>query len=442
MALRLGGGFEQLEERSLLAANVTATLIGDTLVITGDASNNTIDVHGVGLDGSVEVSVFGSGQMLCVNGGISEDATDGAFTGVRHISIWSNGGDDSITVSDIHIAGNLTANGGSGTDAIELNAAHFDTYVGGAVVLNGGGGTDDRIDVTLQAKSSNDLTIGAGLALSNWGGDGEIRIDADGYGTIAIGGGVLMNEYSGFGDYGIAEIRSGYGNVAIAKSVVMNGGLGNDHLAILGDYGLAYGGTKTGVSISGGVLMSGGWGDDELAISAYGFYGKVAHVENNIRIAGNVQMLGGIGDDDLRVSGVMANVSVLGGLTQVGGFGDDVIENTSAGQDRHITIGGCLIAAGGCGDDWINDYGVTIQSRAVVLAGTGDDVVEFANNHVSRDVWLAGEVGNDKFSVVDNQIQGNLIVLGGVGWNTAHLDGNDVGGVTYEIQIGAGLKFW
>ena len=435
MARSFGQGFEQLEERSLLAASVTATLIGDTLVITGDASDNSIDVHGVGLDGSVEVSVAGAGQTLKVNGGTAADETDGTFAGVRHISIWSNGGNDEITVSDIHIGGNLTANGGWGTDAIELKAVHFDTYIGGAVVLNGGGGTDDRIEIALQAKSSSDLTVGAGMALSTWGGAGEMLIEADGYGTIAIGGGVLMNEFSGLGDYGSAEIRSGYGNVAISKSVVLNGGLGSDQLRMIADYGLAYGGDKTGISIGGCVLMSGGWGDDELSVAAYGFYGKVAHVEDNISIAGNVQMLGGIGNDVMQVSGVMANVSIHGTLNQLGGIGADAIENSSAGHERHVLIGGWLHAEGGWGDDWIDTYGLVVQSGAVILGGPGNDDIGFESNQMHGDVLLIGGAGNDNFHIRDNVIGGDLVICGGIGVNFVHLNGNQVSGDTYEIHV-------
>ena len=115
MTEQFGNGFEGLEDRTLLAANVTAVLSGGTLTITGATLgafvNDNIDVSGDGMTGHVTVnanlnSLAGNGTVVAA--GIRN------FVGVTNIVVNTGAGNDDLNVSNINILGNLTANLGAG----------------------------------------------------------------------------------------------------------------------------------------------------------------------------------------------------------------------------------------------------------------------------------------------------------------------------------------
>jgi len=452
MAQVIGQGFESLEERTLLAVNVTATLVGDTLIIDGDATNNSIDVYGDGTDGDVTVNT--NGQGLFVAGGSLDESNQGSFTGVKNIVIRGNVGDDSIHVADINIDGSLSVQGGLGTDYISLHTHQFDTYIGGSVVLNGGLSLNDSIDVQTLGYGE-DLTIGGGLAMVNHGGYGRLLLDAA-YGNISIGGGVLMNTFSLLGSYGSAEIRSDYGNLTVGGSVWMNGGAGDDLLGIFAGYGAtAYGTSKTGVTINGGVVMNGGWGDDQLLIAAYGYgvfgYGYGApspapaygftQIQNNMSIGGDVQMVAGVGNDLVSVRAIGADVAIHGSLNQFGGFGDDTLLTGSSSYGT-VSVGGNALADGGDGNDHISAYGMVVSGGAMVLGGSGDDGIDLDSNTVNNGVWIFGQLGNDTVCAENNTVNnGGVFAAGGLGFDQIYAANNEINGPVFEVGFEQVLEF-
>lgn len=442
MTQQFGQGFEGLEERTLLAANVTATLVGDTLIVEGDVTANDINVFGDGTNGQVTVNV--SGQELAVSGGTLEEFDQGSFTGVANVVVRGNEGDDDIHVADININGNLTVQGGIGEDYIALHTHDFDTFIGGGVILNGGISLNDDIEVEALGYGS-DLTIGGGLAMLNNGGAyGDLFLSAE-YGNISIGGGVFMNTFSQLGSEGSAEMRADYGNLSIGGGVVMNGGVGDDFLGIFAGYGATANATsKTGVSIEGNIIMNGGWGNDELYITAYG-YGFAASgaapaqpvglgVSNNIEISGSVYMLGGVGNDELSVGGQGADVSIGGSLNQFGGFGDDSLD-AFAYNYGVVSIAGNVLADGGAGNDWIGAYGTVVGGGAIITAGLGNDDIDLDANTVNGDVWVFGGFGNDTVCVENNVIGGSAGLFGGFGFDRAYVGNNEVNGFFIPLSI-------
>ena len=87
MTQQFGHGFESLEERTLLAANVTAVLSNGTLTITGTSDADDIYVFGDGDAGYVEVTANGSA-----------DGAYGTFNGVKNIVVNTLGGDDDVNI--------------------------------------------------------------------------------------------------------------------------------------------------------------------------------------------------------------------------------------------------------------------------------------------------------------------------------------------------------
>ena len=139
MTQQFGQGFENLEERTLLAANVTAVLLNGTLTITGSTTvtADNIDIYGDGVTGNVVVDV-NSMTGLTVTGG-TDLGSEGTFVGVKNIVVNAGAGADNIDIWDIKVIGNVTANGGTGVDDISVSASYRDTYIGGNLTLNGGG---------------------------------------------------------------------------------------------------------------------------------------------------------------------------------------------------------------------------------------------------------------------------------------------------------------
>jgi hypothetical protein len=452
MTQQFGQGFESLEERTLLAANVAATLVGDTLYVTGDNTSNNVAIFGDGVDGHVTVN--SNGQDLLVFGGNQVESNEADFTGVTNIVVLGNAGEDNIHVADIVIDGNLTVRGGLDTDFISLHSHTLDTYIGGNVLLNGGASANDAIEVETFGYG-DDITIGGNLGMVNFGGYGGLLVAAE-YGNINVGGSVLMNTFSGLGGYGSAEIRSDYGNVNIGGSVWMNGGAGDDFLGIFAGYGApAYGNIKTGINIGGSVTMFGGWGDDDIQIGAYGYgyfqYGSAAYgyggygfveIKNNIQVGGNVDMVGGVGFDYISVAGNGADVDIGASLRQFGGFGDDTLLAYSSGYGT-VNIAANVLGDGGDGNDFIGAYGIVVGGGALVIGGNGDDGVDLDYNVINNGAWISTNLGDDIICAEGNFVGGpGVVVDGGVGgFDQAFIGGNQVLGFEVVANIEKFLDF-
>lgn len=128
---------EMLESKLPLAGNVTAVLAGDTLVLTGDAASNAIQISGI--NGLVRVI----GQGTRING-----QTLAQFNGVTNINILETGGNDAVTLSSLSLAGTVFA---------RLDFATVGNDVFTAINVNLGGSLDlgtDPIDALFDVVSS------------------------------------------------------------------------------------------------------------------------------------------------------------------------------------------------------------------------------------------------------------------------------------------------
>jgi hypothetical protein len=127
--------FERLEDRLLLAGNVNAVLNGSTLVITGDADNNSFDVSGSG--GNITITGLAS---TTINGGASDD-----FSGVQDVEIRTGAGNDSLGMAaneHTEILGDLTIITGQGNDGASVGNLLNGVTVHGRTVINTGAGNE------------------------------------------------------------------------------------------------------------------------------------------------------------------------------------------------------------------------------------------------------------------------------------------------------------
>ena len=138
---------ECLEDRQLLAGNVTAILrvdgLGSNLYIDGDSNANRITVESIGA-GKVQVRGFSdaAGLPTSVNGGANALRI---FSGVANgIFIHMNGGNDLVRVTNLGIGGDLLVDLGVGNDEAVLGRdqvggdARFANTASGPLFINNG----------------------------------------------------------------------------------------------------------------------------------------------------------------------------------------------------------------------------------------------------------------------------------------------------------------
>ena len=155
---------EGLEERTLMAGDVTAYISGSTLHIQGDDANNNIEIFRQS-NGSVRIEntestpttsysssggyysgYYSGGSRLFNNyytliDGAHSETISGSF---NYIKIAMKGGNDSVTIRDINVPWDLDVNMGSGGDKLTIKNVN----AGDDMWLStGGGGTSSYRDV-------------------------------------------------------------------------------------------------------------------------------------------------------------------------------------------------------------------------------------------------------------------------------------------------------
>ncbi len=209
---------EGLENRTMLAGNVTAFVDDGDLIVRGNAANNGVAIHQTGA-GEYVVSGFALNGATKVNGGSNPVVLSGV-TGDVIVDLQA--GDDVLVVGNNASARQALANQLSDGDAGTLPASPEDADDG--VHANKTGITGDLI---IQAGDGND---GVGL---NVDVDGATRVD------LGIGSDELIARNSNFD--GDVTLDAGAGNdiVTLANIRAMNGifanlGGGNDRLNATG----------------------------------------------------------------------------------------------------------------------------------------------------------------------------------------------------------------
>jgi hypothetical protein len=128
--------FESLEDRQMLAGDVTAKISGGNLVIKGDSLANGITIAAGSTAGTVVVTgVTAGGSATTVNSGTTAVTLSG-FTGGLKIDM--KGGDDSVTITDLTVTGDAKLEGGRGDDTFDVSGSTFH----GALTTNLGDGDD------------------------------------------------------------------------------------------------------------------------------------------------------------------------------------------------------------------------------------------------------------------------------------------------------------
>jgi hypothetical protein len=219
---------EQVEDRLLLAGNVSVNAVGDTLNIRGDSADNQVAVVQLNAQGATAVNAqFGShaaaGDYLVIGQGTTHLKGTGSdvtvaqinqgsisdiavVTGVHNITITTLGGNDAVTVgvspgagplaspfsgpeslaltaiSQALTAKDLTIRTGSGDDIVQVGDARTQTFKD--IVINTDGGNDTVLAINLHVTDDLTARLGGGNDTA-----AVLKVDVDGNTTVNMGAG-------------------------------------------------------------------------------------------------------------------------------------------------------------------------------------------------------------------------------------------------------------
>jgi len=287
--------------------------------------------------------------------------------------------DQGLPMPDLQAAGQLQAFAAATLQAVSAALAVSPlALVGGTTGADSLSGT--AADDLLQGLGGNDTIDGAGGNDLVYGGEAGNDVGSgDDSITTAEGNDTLYGQdgndsiLAGEGD---DFVDAGDGNDTVwghAGIDTLYGGSGSDHLSA----GLPI----AGVLLVGGGLIDGGSGDDAIS----------SREEDFVRVP--------------------YEPIVIKGNTVIGGDGNDQIE--ASGQD--VRLYGDLVDPAlpvTAGNDFIRSFGGGVDSRALILAGQGNDSVSSSNADFST---IDGGDGNDLLTVAWD---GQSTLIGGSGDDT------------------------
>jgi hypothetical protein len=413
--LRAGSsGFEALEDRILLAGDVSAVLQGSTLYIIGDSAGNDVNI---GQDDLGNITVQGTDGTS-----INHDSSGNplVFSGVKNISASLDGGDDRLIIGGedetaetgvtaaeeeadeegpkLSLAGCLTVATGSGDDVVRMS---FTQVQGNVTILTDGG--NDAVDVGRGPGFGGEdhvepapATLSPSLAPS---------LPDDGGGPpsdVRIGGSLTI--VTGCGNDGVKV-----GFTDVQNNVTINTGDGNDNIV-------------TGRGPINDVHGPGEGGNESLVAAASAVHGNQRPEDSHF--GGNFTVLSGSGDDMVAVRNTeigmsafvstdvgndavaLDNVGVGGGTTILEGWGDDIL------LVRGSEFRGGVSALTGLGNDAVYIENNTFSSYAILNTEFGNDAVTVKGNDFHGVAWLDGGLGTDALTQSDNTFSSKPVVFG------------------------------
>jgi len=448
---------EGLTERIVPAVNIRS--VDGDLVISGIANATGTSPNIVQ---SLFISVTGDNQVAIRDGGTSASSGTnrgtytvtgdlilnlsnrndvvtidfgGAFTLDGGITANLNNGNDIINftnsgVADATISGDLTVDGGNGSDTFTINnkATTADaTYsVGGAVSFNGGAGAD-----TFEAnKTVTAATKVAALSIGN--GVNLTRVNTAEVGTtIAVGTAPVTID----GNFTF--------NASVDKLVANTVTLGSA--------------TADAVTLAGAVTLTGGQGADTVEWINFNVVDVIPAedtvIEVNVNLGLGVNELdltntqigisgtdadfaytGGTGKDTVDLTG--GGNSVSGSVTVTLGKGENLYDDDATAYDKNVTI------TGSDNKDTVNMNLATIGGLLSVSLGKGENGLDLnTGSAVAGGLTYVGGSGVDKVNIdTGDDLAGDVTISLGTGGDTLTLLGFSSGGETVtSITIDLGV---
>lgn len=339
---------ESLENRCLLAGNVSVSVSGSDLNITGDNLANTITVESIG---SNQVQVRGFGTS--VNG--SPDAIK-TFNVSGSINLHMNGGADVVRVTNLVIQDNLNVDLGPGANELLLgqSAAGDNLRFGGTP----SGALYVQDNESVVGNIHNDRVFQSNLHVQGVGtvslGDGDDTVQLD-----RPSGSTANVEYGG-----LFQLFTGAG----ADSVSINGLVVDDNMVVTDGSGAANV-SITNMDVHGNLTLTTANLADSIGI-------QNTNVQNTL----TVNSQGGY--DNLSVSAIADRLAIYSGA------GNDQVHVSSA----NVNV---LNAALGAGADQLDLLSDT-TNRIFAYGGDGDDLFLVRNTR-AIDAYFNGDAGDDTY---------------------------------------------
>jgi hypothetical protein len=346
---------EQLEAKTLLAGDVSVSVLGGNLFIIGDEMDNVLELQREGaIAGDFKIEERGGGT---INGGGNELIVNGV-TGDVYVSL--KGGSDTFRAIDADLPDDLFVWGGEGDDTLILGIPENDLLqiplpitVADDVIFKGGDGAD-----TLEMR---DFTIGSDLVFSGDHGDDVVVMQPDlplSSGST-IGNDAILDTGSGLDEVGIEA-------VTINDDLVISTGNDDDVVSVL-----------EGTTVVDSTTVSLGLGTNILAMEAVD--------------AGESLVVYGGGTNFITLAAVQVS-EFLKVCTSSGGDEIMLIEvtaptaiiSTDGGADSLAIIDSafeCLFVSLGSGNDSLTIEGeLTDIGIALLFGGSGEDELVIDEN--------------------------------------------------------------
>ncbi len=365
--------FESLEQKQLLAADLSVAVIGGDLVITGDAEPNSFILRS-GDDFNEQFQIVNRIFGDTINGQLDDLFVSGV-TG--NVIINTGGGDDVVRIfgdgpGPLEFPGDLRINLGDGGDQLFLGHAEFNfdfqlpLAIGDDLIIEGGAG-DDYFELTA-LQVTDDFNI----------------IDTQGSNALNMLPGFFFafsDESTTVGDDFTIITGSGNDEIGIDQAVV------GDNLFVVVD-----GGDDAvflvNSEVSGTTFVNLGDGSDALESESF--------------VAGHSLNVIGGGTNDIFLSGVSStshiaivtangndNVHISDSSTQL------AIITTNDGEDQVAIIDSAfeqLFVKLGKGDDSLTLEGVEVIKLALLSGGQGTDTLDLGDNDFNLELDLGFEI--------------------------------------------------
>ena len=383
---------ESLEDRYMLAGDVSVDVSGGSLEIEGDDQDNIIFVTQIndnfaviGIDTNIEdadfsTSIFGididaklvsgvdKNVEVALKGGDDVFLMNGSIDGVDLGDIFSS----DISLGPAHVARNLDISTAGGRDFVGV----LNTYVGRDLNINTGFGLEDVVviggggAVTALLDYSSEIfddVLGAGSFLSDLGFWSETSFDDIDFDPDLIG----------------EVVGNVLGGVEIGRDLEIFGGSSHDYIYV------------GGVEIGRDSIIETALGNDNV------YYGVGAYVDLYIDFFDHDDLVGGSGGGFYFFD--LGNY----GITGENYVGRNAIFVTSGGEDS-VLIGGSdsyefdLFLEEGFGGIFVEavmDGGTHVGRELRINTGTHDDYVRIASNPINS--GLIGLTSDDASSYYD-----------------------------------------
>jgi hypothetical protein len=288
---------ESLEQKQMLAGDVTVSVLNGVLTLQGDDLDNQVAISAGETAGSFVIHALDGTQIIL---GDAEGAAELVVDGVRRGLVANLGdGNDVLRINEASFRGNVAINMGEGDDRVSIGVAPEVTeaslttdddadidlpsvQIGQSLLIRTGAGNDTVVINDTRGRGSLGVSTGEGddtvrLGLAS---EGEEEAELDDEVLVSFAHGVALDLGAGADDLFVNQLRAG--------AFHANGGAGADTMRIDG--------VKTHV-----MNVSGGRGEEADSV-----------VLNDVATRLLTVTLGA-GDDSLTLSGVKAQFALLHG---------------------------------------------------------------------------------------------------------------------------------